>query len=379
MARKKISDKDFEKMERIPNNRNKYIQKGINFYLSYTLRLIIMFGFVIILGFLTYFCFDNGFTKSKKVTLNYEEKDDIKYDIKVFNDSNNPFGTGELTPSDYYISDIIDDISTDLNYNFKLSDTADIKYNYYVDVALKLLDETTNKELSNDNFNLVEKIEKEDKKAKEVNISQNINLDYDYYNKIAKSVRDISSDNNSKVSGFLLVKMFVNIETIYQSFDEPLKKEAVVEVKIPLLSNQVTIEKVSNNTKSDSYVKHLTSEPANEILLYVGVILLILDTMLFLLSVNFVIRTLPKKSEYCRIRDEILSKYNHLIVNSRKMPDIGDYNVIDCESFSELLDAQRLIDKPIVYYEIIKKQKCIFVIIGVTDAYRYILKEADID
>ena len=379
MTKKKVTDKDFEQMERIPNNRNKYIKRGFNFYLSYTLRVIMMFGLVIIIGFLIYFCFDNGFSKSKTISLAYEEKDSVDYDIKLLDKEDNPFGTGELTPGEYYISDIIDDISTDLNYDYKLKDTADVKYSYYVDVALKLMDDNTQKEISDDNYPLVEKIVKEEKQVKEINVTQNINLDYDYYNKIAKSVKDINNESNSNISGYLLLKMFVNLETSYKDFDEPLKKDVVVEVKIPLLSNQVSIEKVSNYDKTDKYVKHFSPEPAVESLLYVGVILLILDTTLFLLSVNFVIKTFPKKSVYCVIRDGILRKYNRVIVNSRKMPDLSEYNIIDCESFGELLDAQRLLDKPIVYYEIVKKQKCIFVIIGVNDAYKYILKEADVD
>ncbi len=377
MVKNKLTDKDFEKMERIPNDRNKYIRRG-GFYFSYTLRLIFMFGFVIILGFLVYFCFDNGFSKGKKVSLEYEEKDSINYDIKLFED-NNPFGTGVLTPTDYYLSDIIDDISTDLNYNYKLSDEADVKYTYYVDVTMKLIDETTNKELSNDNFNLIDEVVKEEENVKEVPITQNITLDYDYYNNLAKSVKEINGGEDSNVTGFLLLKMYINLKTSYKYFDEPLNKDVVVEVKIPLLSTQVSVEKVSNYDGKNDYTKRFSTEPSNEILLYVGVILLILDTTLFLLSVNFVIKTLPKKSIYCQIRDDILNKHNHLIVNSKKMPDLTGYNVIECESFSELLDAQRLIEKPIVYYEIIKKQKCVFVIIGVTDAYRYILKEVDID
>ncbi len=379
MAKKKITDQDFERMEKIPNDRNKYIKRGFNLYLSYTLRIMIMFGFVVILGLLTYFCFENGFSKNKTISLDYEEKEDINSKIKLLDNVDNPFGTGELTPGDYYFSDIIDDISTDLNYEYKLSDKADVKYSYYVDVVLKLLDEDTSKEISDDTSNLVKTIEKEEKNTDKIDISQNINLDYDHYNKIAESVSDINGGSDSSISGFLLLKMFVNIETSYKDFTEPLRKDAVVEVKIPLLSKQVKVEKVSDNNKKDSYVKHLAPEPAIEALLYVGVILLILDTTLFLLSVNFFIKTFPKKSAYCLYRDGILNKYNKLIVNSRKMPDLTGYNIIDCESFGELLDAQRLLGKPIVYYEIIRKQKCIFVIIGVTDAYKYILKEADID
>ena len=61
------------------------------------------------------------------------------------------------------------------------------------------------------------------------------------------------------------------------------------------------------------------------------------------------------------------------------MPVLKEYNVIVCTSFSELLDAQRLLDKPIIYYEIVKDQKCVFVILGTNDAYKFTLKKCDIE
>ena len=86
-----------------------------------------------------------------------------------------------------------------------------------------------------------------------------------------------------------------------------------------------------------------------------------------------------KRTKYCKLRDGILNDYDKVIVNSKKIPVITDETVIDCYSFSELLDAQSTLQKPIIYYEIIRNQKSAFIIVDNGTVYRYILKECDLE
>ena len=43
------------------------------------------------------------------------------------------------------------------------------------------------------------------------------------------------------------------------------------------------------------------------------------------------------------------------------------------------MDAQKLLKKPILYKDIVKDQKCIFVVVSDNDLYEFVLKEADIE
>ena len=67
-----------------------------------------------------------------------------------------------------------------------------------------------------------------------------------------------------------------------------------------------------------------------------------------------------------------------VIVVSKKEPDIYGLKVIECNSFNELFDAQQALEKPIVYYELVKNQKALFIINNGTEVYRYILKDCDL-
>ena len=78
-------------------------------------------------------------------------------------------------------------------------------------------------------------------------------------------------------------------------------------------------------------------------------------------------------------RDKLLKDYDKVIVNSKKIPNIKGLNIIDCYSFQELFDAQKLLEKPIIYFEIVKDQKALFFIIDGDDMYQFVLKECDVD
>lgn len=370
MKKIKLTDKDFSKMVKVPNDNTKYVDNHKGFYLSYTLRVLLIFAGIIVLGCLSYKCFSDSFTKESKTELKYSEKAAVDYKVQTFAD--NPLG---INSSDNYLAELVDQISTDIMYNYELDSNVDVKYSYYVEAVMELRSKENGKSFHNDSNMLVSKIEKELKNTNRITISQNINLDYDYYYEKAKSIIDLAGES----LGELTLKMNVEMNIKYAGFEEPVVKNSVVEVLIPLLDSQVSVKLVDNLNNQDSFVHVVKPELTNEPMLYAGVSLLILDTIFFLTACSFVFRTTPKKSKYCILRDGLLQEYDRIIVNSRKMPKIHGHNIIECYSFSELMDAQRMVEKPIIYFEIVKNQKCIFFLIDEHDVYEFTLKECDIE
>ncbi len=371
----KLTDKDFEQMQKVKNQYNKYVDTGFHFYLSYWARVFLIFVGVVVIGFLSYWAFSYSFTGKQEITLKYEENADIDYKVKQFEDSITNTSNGEVNS---YISSLVDDISTDFKYTYKLDKKADIKYSYYIDATMEVNDKSNNSTLYKKNNKLMKQVNKEEQDVDSITINQNINVDYSNYNKIANSI--ISYDeSNTNITGNVLLKMYVDIEVNCDGFDEKITKSQVVEVVIPLLSKQVNVSLAKKVNESDVYLINKAPELKNKGLLYVGISLLIVDTLFFLMGASFIFRANPKKTKYCKLRDGILRDYDRIIVNAKSFPKISKHNIIDCYSFSELLDAQRLLEKPIIYFEIIKNQKSVFIIIGETDVYEYTLKECDID
>jgi len=136
---------------------------------------------------------------------------------------------------------------------------------------------------------------------------------------------------------------------------------------------------VENIDEKDVYTEYEAARLTSKSSLFVAISLWIVDIIFLLLVFSFIAKSTPKKSNYMRIRNGLLKDHDNVIVNSKNDPDFKGYNVINCATFEELIDAQKVLNKPIIYNELVKNQKCMFIIISGNDVYKYILKEADID
>lgn len=372
-SNKKVKDEEFAKMERVHKPFNKYVDKSLYFYCSYGIRIALMFLSVVVIAVIAYKCFNESFSEAKDIELKYQEKGSINYNAVMF--ENNPFDTGTLNPVDSYISELVDEISTDFKYEYSYDKEVDVNYSYYIVASMELKGEDGSV-VSKNEYQLMPTVKKEEKNIKNIDIVQNITLDYDYYNKLAEVIKN---EYGLDIHGDINIKMYIDLETKYNQFEKSINKEQVLDVNIPLLSTQVKAHLVNEIDNSDSYIEHETPKLVVPLTLYVGITLLVIDTVFLLLAISFVFRATPKKSKYCTLRDGLLRDYDRVVVNCKKLPNIEGYNVVDCYSFSELMDAQRLLEKPILYYEVTKNQKCVFIILGNNDAYRFVLKECDLE
>lgn len=370
----KVKDEDFAKMKIVSSNRRKYVDKGLHFYFSYGIRLFLMILAIAIIGAISYACFVESFSEGKNVYMEYRKKADIDYTVTHIEQS--LYEQGIINPVDGYLSEEVDKISTDINYYLELDESSKVIYSYRVDIEREVKNNKDGNYISNRVDTLIAEQKETVNNTKDLKIHQNVNLDYfNYNNDVKKLVSEAQLDVNSN----LYLKMHVDIEVLNNKFDKEFKISDVVEVKIPLMSTNVTASMVDSIDKEDVYLEHTKSELVNEASLFVGIILLILDTLFILITISFVVKTTPKKSKYVNLRDGLLKSNGRVIVNTKRIPDFEGYNVIDCYSFAELLDAQRLLKKPILYKEIVRNQKCLFVVVSDNDIYQFVLKEADIE
>ena len=373
MKKGKVKNSEFANMKKVHSDNRKYVDKDFHFYLSYSARVAIIFIGVFVLGVLAYSCFNQAFSKEKKELLNYDIKSSIDYDVVLFE---NPMGIKNNERVDSYLSELVNDISNTINYEYKTDHEVDVNFSYYADVTMELSNNDTKEKFYTNTYPLIEEVKKSSKNSKVAKINQNIQLDYDFYNDKAKEMEQLT---NGSVSGKLIIKMYIHIKTNYDKFAKAVEKDDVVEVSVPLLSAQVSSNLISKSEQKDKYEENAKPELVNEPMLFSGVALLILDTMFLLSGISFIFRSQPKKSKYCKLRDGWLEEYDKIIVNVKKMPDIKGKNLISCYNFGELLDAQKILEKPIIYYETVKDQKCTFFILGENDIYEYTLKECDIE
>ena len=109
-----------------------------------------------------------------------------------------------------------------------------------------------------------------------------------------------------------------------------------------------------------------------------SIISLFISLIFVLKLVLFYKKTSVKKTVYDVELSKILREYDRVIVNSKNVVDLND-EVIDVKTFDELLDVRDNLEKPIIFYELHKGQKSVFIVKTSTITYRYVLKLVDLE
>lgn len=105
---------------------------------------------------------------------------------------------------------------------------------------------------------------------------------------------------------------------------------------------------------------------------------IITGTLMLLLGIILIIYIKSSRSEdsiYLSSLKYILKTFDSVLVNSEKLPDLKDRNLIKVVSFDDIIDAQLEIRKPIYYKE--EEGCCSFILLDDKEACYYILKRND--
>ena len=364
---------DYSKMRKV-----KYVNNNIDrrpyFYLSFNHRLILLFLGIVLLSWLSYVLINKSFATYNNVELNYSENGNVNYNISLLD--NEYYSNNQLESNRQYISSLIDKINAKFHYNTFFGDKAVLAYSYNITGKLYIYSEEGNI-LLDESYPLVDT--KEDTiYGNKLNITNNVEIDYQKYNKIAE---DYSKNYAPNATAKFVVSLNVSYKGTYEEFlDTNLHHKTNIDMIIPLLKDSFEIEINDKALKDNATYNEITMETGvNTIYSYFGLACLIIATLLAIRFISLIMLLKPKKSKYCALRDGYLKDYDRIIVNTKSLPRFGDTNVIDCYDFNELLDAQETLELPINYYEIVKNQKCVFFIKSGKDIYKYTLKECDLE
>ena len=293
-----------------------------------------------------------------KSTLFYNANGNIDY--KVYLKENNFYKDRYLGEGMTYVTSLVDYIDIDFNYNFDVSEKADIDCNYNVFAKLVITPEDNSKVLFNEKYILKsEKVVNNFNDSNKYNLSQEIKLDYNYYNDLANTFKSTYGVNcNSK----LYVGLEVDTkgkDTIYQTDFKNLNN---MEIVFSLAKKQVDINtdaatlNVSENldVESEEIIKNKGS-------LLLGAILVVVAIVMVISIVRTILNLRNQKDGYTRYIDKILNNYDRAIVETQYIPDLEEYEVIEVNKFSELLDVRDTLRLPIIYSPIKENESCFYI------------------
>lgn len=370
MKKVKSEEIDFTKMKKVKNKKLNYVDNGFHLYFSFWDRMVvkIILFLLFILG--SYYFLQKSFVFNTVDKVDYKLISNATYNMNY----NEYYIEGT---DNQYLSDYVNNIDLNFNYDFGYSEKMSFLFNYKIDAILYIDSVESKKNLFTNTETLLTSnlVHKNDAVGYLMNVP--VNIDFKKYHDYVKQYEVV---NNIDVNARLLVRLSTDFIGTHTDFNDSLKKNSFVEVVIPVGSIETYVNvKNGGINETDAFIEYNNGELVNDHFLFICIILFILGVMYFFEICLFVMSVMPKKSLYCKVRDNLLKEYDEIIVTTKKAPNIELFRVIECKAFKELVDAHNSVKKPIIYYEIVKNQKAVFMIITSEEVYRYVLKEVDLE
>lgn len=306
----------------------------------------------------------------------YDETSNIDY--KVHLKENEFFTDNYLGTDKQYIASLIDKITADFKYNLSLEEKEiEYKYSYRIEANVDVKHKGTNNSLYNTTQDLLYETEKITN-SKNVEIKENVVIDYNYYNDLIKKFVSVYDLND--VESVLTINMYVNVIGSCEDFEENSEKESVMTLSIPLTTKTIAIDLSNNLIATQNNVMQCKRVYTNNfIFIGFGSLFALIDVILIACVIRYEIKTRTAENIYERELKKILNNYSSYIQRLNNDFDFKNYQLLKIDTFTDMLEIRDTIRQPILMKESTDKTGAYFVIPSATKIlYVYRLKLSDI-
>ena len=361
--------KKVKKEQRIENKKLKH-----KLYIGYEAKIATAIVLTFMLMLIGSYYLIKSINVLSVLNVNYREKSNLDY--KVYLKNNEFYDSEYLGKGMSYVASLIDKITADFNYTFDIDKESNIDFDYDITAELVISDASKNNTFLKKNYTLLQNTKENMTSSKEHTIKKSIDIDYDYYNKIANKFRisygvETTSDLN----------IYLNIhEKNSKNNSFNIENKSVMALTIPLSQKAINITlDYKDINKTSQVIKNSEIIINNYIYLALGTTLILLGILELIHLTHLLLLTKNKKTNYDRYINKILNEYDRLIVETTTGPNTQDKNIIKINKFNELLDVRDNLKLPIKYFVVNKHQKCQFYIDHEEELYVLTIKEVDIE
>ena len=378
VSKKKVSEEQVKvvtediKHEDVKQENAKKSEKNFwSFYISFNVKLLCYFAlFLMLLLFGIYQIFESTSVVQKEV-ISFIEQGNVSYSVCLVK---NKFYTEKcLGMNQSYVATLIDNIPLKFNYKFGGNSVyVDKPIKYRIIGTLVIKNSDTSSKYFEKEYVLKDYVKNDNADGNFYNISDEITIDYDYYNQIANTFK---SNYGVDIDSYLNVSLMVYNE-IDKSYNIP--DSSSLSIKIPLSLKTIQISTLDVNNES-SHILEKNHFNINNLYLFVfGCFLIGLSIVSFVFFISLFKKRFRKKSIYDKILAKYLKEYDRLIVATKSLPNFSDYNLLKIDSFGELVDVRDNLRLPIMYYNVVSHSKSYFYVLQDSNLYLYTLKEVDL-
>lgn len=269
-----------------------------------------------------------------------------------------------------YITDLINNIDLELNYEYKSSITSNLKYDYEV---IGKMQATYNKDgeeqkiLEKEDV-LLEKVSKEEN-TNNIKINDKLTLDLKQKNQL---LNEFKQKIGITINADYTIMLKVHINTTVEEKDITVDYNPIITIDLAEKTTKISGE---NNKEDTQYVaKEYKQTSKNTFMVIVDIIGIIIAIYLFTIA-NKAQVTNRIKNEYRQELNRILKLCQDKIVQVSTKPETDLENTVYVKDFGEIVKLSEELFKPILYYFDQEKEEAWFSIMSNRISYRYILKK----
>ena len=365
------STKEKEKNKKEVTTNEKVEKNNKKLYFSYGLRSLIYIFFFILFFTISILLLVSSLNFQKEKYVRYNEKSTLDYKVNL--KENDYYDTRVLNKDMIYVASLIDSIDAYFDYDFDIDEKMDMSFTYNIVGKLKITDENGENTYLEKDYTLLNDKTINMADNNHVDITENIKIDYNYYNSIASGFKQTYGLNSK--SNFI-----VSLKVTKNNTDALITNKISTQIiNIPLSERSVNIKMnyVDIDTNS-SIITERNITINNTITILLSAILLIISIYFILKFIKLIESTIVKKNKFDKYVSKILRVYDRLIVESKTIIDFSNYEIIKVNKFEELLDVRDNLKQPINYYVVTPHQKAYFYIVS-TNIYLYTIKEVDLE
>ena len=338
-----------------------YSEQKYNLYknrvIAYCVFLLCSLSLCLYLGF-------NIVKKEEIKPVNYSDTGVVDYRVYL---KENEFYTENFLPKGKsYITSLIDYVEVNYNYVFSISEITDMSFDYKILADLIIENSANDKELYRNQYTILDTKNKNLRGSNELVINEKFQLDYGYYNQLANKFRSsYGIDTNSYLKVYLNVDKKTS-DTVKYKISE---NSNITEITLPLSEKAIEINIDSNSNNSNNQVTTDDKYHINFINIILFIIFLLLSLLFIKIIIKSAIKMSSKRSTYDKYIKKILKEYDRLVVETRNVINLKEYNIINVSKFSELLDVRDNLKIPIIYYCYLEHIKGMFYVKNDNDVY----------
>lgn len=294
---------------------------------------------------------------------NYEIKKSDNYEVIL---KENEFYENQILASGlYYPGKSVDEYKINYIYDFKANEKKTIEYSYNITgelVGTVLSNDGIERKVWIRNFELLEnkagKIE-----GKNFSINEVINIDYEYYNNLARKYEEVYL---LPIDCVLKVKLNVSFKNL-----DNKKFEDYIETDINITDDVTSL--------TENYEKIETNLPKSENQnISQGRFLGITFIIFLIIIIFFINKKIKEKMTYKRKYKikvkKILNSYKDLIVIVKNKPNFDGMKILETSDLEGLINVSEQTKNNIIYYEEIKNMKSKLYIVVDNYVYSYEIK-----